>query len=810
MIKEGDIVTTVNATINADTNAINENEYPVFGKLKTLQTMFKMDNITSDMIILYDQKNQRFYNPEKTNILYQYVSYSTLFSTNTIKSDLNLLLGFFKQTPEGAEFCYESPIIVDLKKFADTFSQSIQEKQHIDMYISELKTTLECINTANRVFEKASNKNEFSDEWNRFYDPMRRLLKDAESNASTMYYYDKKTNDVVTLLVEAHGKLKELKQDRFSYDNVFSTAFWRLHEDDALNILNNEKHILKRLCKLMVSAKNKAMMDFYTNTSMMFYDISWTIYYAYRFHVDSGNKENLTKFIKFCDKIKDKKLLEHVTKCDNYRYVLILLDSEKRQKLIRDIKTLSDVNLIKNISTISRVASSFKDDILQKACNSIYKRRNRGDLDKNDNPREIMSIHFKDLEKIKQDPDFLHLTSNQREHLDNYLISGISKEPTTFYRDDQRVLELGTVPKLIFKLFQKNTSSSFGKISGGKDFKGRCRNHAFARAVIKYYGFDKLIAPRFGFISTDRYDIIYEEKINIISSQDVQEEYYTKYASRMRDTIKQLTQFCCLVGLDDIAWRNIPLDNKSLLDTNADVKIVLVDFGEVESYNNSIFGGAFNRIGLIRCVDSSLFDIVKAVYIDMVVKPNEINMHGYRFDNCIKIRLEEIKNQQDMNAYFESKNITKQTRYQHVSYDENLIKFDEYDEADQKMLYDVAKHVVESINLHFDKLAANTNTDKQLLEPIKCTRTISLENVCLQYDVHKETSGHKYYYQSVTPNYCIDICQYIYTKNDKEARQNDPNYSCEKMNTYVDVVFNELLRVGAIFKIRSCMNTVIV
>jgi hypothetical protein len=53
-----------------------------------------------------------------------------------------------------------------------------------------------------------------------------------------------------------------------------------------------------------------------------------------------------------------------------------------------------------------------------------------------------------------------------------------------------------------------------------------------------------------------------------------------KYASRMKTAIQHLTKFCRYTGLDDVVWRNIPLYNKSIL-TNCEVKIVLVDLGEM-------------------------------------------------------------------------------------------------------------------------------------------------------------------------------------------------------------------------------------
>jgi stage V sporulation protein SpoVS len=64
------------------------------------------------------------------------------------------------------------------------------------------------------------------------------------------------------------------------------------------------------------------------------------------------------------------------------------------------------------------------------------------------------------------------------------------------------------------------------KVLGGKEFKKRVKNHAFARAVVSTYGLDHLIVPKFGFIEDQGSRlIIYEEKIDIEPSQFIQEEY---------------------------------------------------------------------------------------------------------------------------------------------------------------------------------------------------------------------------------------------------------------------------------------------
>lgn len=51
---------------------------------------------------------------------------------------------------------------------------------------------------------------------------------------------------------------------------------------------------------------------------------------------------------------------------------------------------------------------------------------------------------------------------------------------------------------------------------------------------------------------------------------------YIKYVHKLRPTIQQLTNLCCLTGLNEIVFRNIPLINDTL--NNEHVKIALFDF----------------------------------------------------------------------------------------------------------------------------------------------------------------------------------------------------------------------------------------
>lgn len=791
----------------------------IFQKLKNLRTDFNMQNVTSDMIILFDKQHGGFYNPEKNNKLYQYVAYDRFFDTkHSLRECLRSLLGLGKSYLLKH---YESTIIKELKESAKDFTHNVQETCLIDRYVSEIKLTINILSLADNVFKIVPNREAIKDLWNECYDPLVTVLATELTNAKNMYYYDKKICDVITTLVRTYKKQKddpEFSKNSHSHDSIFNTTFWLLPQNLILSVINNEEKINEQLRRITFTTENRDLI-FLTDVTMMYYNIPWTLYYKYRHCVNSGDRKIISEYLEFCNKITNLKYVEQVKSASDYSYIVMILNPTKRDKLITDIKSLSDIYILKNLSRVSSAASSLKDEKLLKAVRSVRKRQNTGDLTKDFVSRPIMSIHFKDTEKYKQDPEFLSLTSEQRSHFDNYLNDKNSfKNFVTYYRDDGKVFELTNVPELIFKIFNKETNQN-KSIYNKKDkvFRNRCRTHAFARAVVKYYNFDKLIVPRFGYFSTDKIDVIYEEKIDINPSQDVQEEYYFTYASRMKSTIYQLTKFGCLTGLDDIAWRNIPLENKSLLDTKEDVKIVLVDFGEIEFYCNFIFGGAFNRLGLIRCVDSSLFDIIKSTFIEITGEDYE-----YRFDNCSTTRLSELKNDKDMRDYFVSKNITKQNPYQHVPFNvSSELKFDEYDETDQKILHDLCSCLMESFNTHYNELAIknkelnSSNTNKELdnsKQPLKCTRQISIEKTCLRHTAahtNKKT-GKVDYYDSLTPNEWISDTRYIYTKKEKDEKDINTLYYPIDNYTYAQIALNELVRTGAIFKFNKTYMSVIV
>lgn len=306
----------------------------------------------------------------------------------------------------------------------------------------------------------------------------------------------------------------------------------------------------------------------------------------------------------------------------------------------------------------------------------------------------------------------------------------------------ESVFTLDLIPGFVFKIMDNIES-----------LLSRYRNHIFALQVLKNHKFDLIVIPNVGII--EEYNILIEEQLDIIPYHYIQEYYYKIYANKMTNSIKQLTNFLTLMHVGDITWRNISLLNNSLNDQ--DVKITMYDFDEVGSFQDSIFGGDCGRIGLLRCVDVSLFDIISDELFRITNK--KINLYQCRSG---KKRLTQIQLDNEIYDYYNNNNIT---NTKHVTLDVTSLQFENYEERLKQMSIDL----VNLINVTLDK-----NRDNIELS-LKMKR-------CLQIEVD-ELNGNLLY-------------EFI-----------DEDISDE---TYIDVIFEELKRVGVIFKVITGMSDPII
>jgi hypothetical protein len=306
------------------------------------------------------------------------------------------------------------------------------------------------------------------------------------------------------------------------------------------------------------------------------------------------------------------------------------------------------------------------------------------------------------------------------------------------------VFTLDLIPGFVFKIMDNIES-----------LLSRYRNHIFALHVLKVYKFDLIVIPKVGII--EEYNLLIEEQLDITPYHYIQEYYYRIYADKMNDSIKQLTNFLALMHVGDITWRNISLLNDSLNDHN--VKITLYDFDEIGSFQDSIFGGDCGRIGLLRCVDTSLFDIISDEIFRITCK--RINVHESRAG---KLRLSKIQLDDEIYNYYNKNNITDS---KHVILDVNSLQFENYKE--ELKLKQMSIDLVSLINNTLDK-------DRNNIElSLKMKRCIQIEvdelNGNLMYEFINEDLGDE---------------------------------------TYIDIVFEELKRVGVIFKVITGMSDPII
>jgi hypothetical protein len=188
---------------------------------------------------------------------------------------------------------------------------------------------------------------------------------------------------------------------------------------------------------------------------------------------------------------------------------------------------------------------------------------------------------------------------------------------------------------------------------------------------------------------------------------------------------------------------------------NEDVKIALYDFDEVGNFKESFFGEKFWRLGLIRCVDSSLFDIIDDELFRLLNK--RINIKDHR---SAKIRLQQIELDNQIYDYYNRNNITNVTS---IVLNVDSLVFEGYEERDVAKLKQISVDLVNYINTILDR-----NKDDVSLS-LKMKR-------CVQIEID-ELNGNQLY----------------------ESLDEDES-------TYFDIIIEELTRIGVIFNNISTQN----
>lgn len=736
---------------NIDSSDIIENGTILYSKQFLDQEKGSLYTINNDDI------SYHLYSPEKTNRFFHLVSYKRFYNTSDIKNVFQYI------------FSKNNVLILDLIQndinlLFDEYFPPRNINSDINKYIDELFESINRIvtqmNNLDRLLQSCANKSDdLNNEWNKYYIPLVVFFNNCLMRRGNITYIPLNVHNVLTTLFDSASLFVK---NTFKYENIIQYAndqntlnlFFSLSDEEKLMIINNEKKIASYICR-----EQNINICIYNNViEMVFYMIIGEI-----IERDFSNivKSVLTEdkrtiditYCNFIDSINNRQVQCSFKNGGIYKYLKILLNPNGRTELINSIINLTFKEKIDGYE-LHRAANILDDrEIMDNILPYLSKYSLRGDLDKNNLPRPITSAMYKTFDDMKKSPGFINLTQEQLYHLERFLGHRLGltegdpqtedEEKHTSYKSRIKIFVLNNIPELIFKVYSKQ------KDKGYDTFKTRCSNTAYAHAIASYYNLDHLIIPKFGFIELGDNCIIYEEKQKIIQHGQLIEHYYVKYAKNLACAIEQLTRFCCLTGLNDIVWRNLPLldDDIKILENSIkavesddivqSIRIVLVDLEMMNCVNNSMCGNPNgNCIGLINCVTPELFPIIKQIY-------DEYNKCSHdtcdRIMRTFKTRKAEYDNGELYYAYLKNKGITEENKFEYIKYDESMIECIFSSDAlscnvkDSIIMINTAKYILIYINDHLGQMK---NGDygkyakmKNEFSPLKYIRNIRICNI---------------------------------------------------------------------------------
>lgn len=327
-------------------------------------------------------------------------------------------------------------------------------------------------------------------------------------------------------------------------------------------------------------------------------------------------------------------------------------------------------------------------------------------------------------------------------------------------QQNHRVFALNTAPGLIFKMKATKNSHPVGK---DDSMKARYERMINAKTIVRTHQLGLLVIPNAKLFTVnvegDEYDIIAERKLDINPHESAQEQYFHDHAKSLNETIRQLAIFICKTGYSDVEWRNNPVLNNSL-DKEGNRKIALIDVEEMNSPETGLFGGVFNRRGLVRCVTEEQGKIVEEV-------ANQNGIKTGSFANAHALRKEEIEDANKLREYYKNNNIISGNEV--VTLDENLVDFPEYPGQIEEIRR-VTKDLIKAIN---DKIS---NASEE--ESIKGRRYVLINTNKAPFT----KLDHELIDDSVSPNSYITA----------EDRYNA---------TYMGYVVKKLVELGHIYKL---------
>jgi len=687
-----------------------------------LITLFDIKNVVTSNFIIFSQ-DLGFHSPEVYNYFFNFVSYSRF---NSIYINFN-----------------QFDIKCNLKTYHEKFMVSRFTKSDLDDYSNKLNKFLKQISRFDEIFIKSANYTKNKSQWNIIYKDVQEVVKEIQNEIIKLYLVDREMLDSLKQLVNV---------DQYKYDLT------KISPSIQLKIMLNYNEIKEMIRNISYLENSSIDRNFVVNVMMLDVLLPPAIFDRFTHILHNYDRDEMLSLLNLLDQIKETQFYSRFVNNKDLMYLKILMNPQSTQILIDSLINLTDQQLIDHRDVIKNIARHLKLDNVVSTMYKIYNYKLKGYLDHNYQIRPINIFQFKDVDKY----DALKLTDEQLNILSSYLDkkddglvnNGEYNVSTNITYIKSNVFTINLIPNIIFKIIKDDY------------YETRILNHIYAQEVVRYYDLNLLIVPKMGFIR--KYRIIFEEMLDIEISHYKQEYLYRIHADKMGSAIRQLTKFCCLTGLDDIAWRNIPIINN----VAQTLMIGLVDMQEMESYHNSIFGGAYNRTGLIRCVDRSLFHIIADELLTTTGNPCEESM-----ESVIEIREKEIKFDDMVYSHYEKHQIT---GFEHIHLDVNKLCFDEYTDEDKEKLIKLSTELVDSLNMYLD---------------LHCEKGSLKQN--RQITINKDRDSN--FRNSVFDN--VNFLWKIYKKSDLTPINNRDCVVTHEEQTYLNVALKELERIGTIIKL---------
>lgn len=162
-------------------------------------------------------------------------------------------------------------------------------------------------------------------------------------------------------------------------------------------------------------------------------------------------------------------------------------------------------------------------------------------------------------------------------------------------------------------------------------------------------------------VKGEKYTVIAQERIDY--NPHLQKEEYYKHAETMVETVRQLTTFIALTGLERVEWENMPIVNGNFPGPR---QIALLSWKFMENPNRGIFGRAgYPMPGLVGSVfsEKQLDVVLEEASKRGIVPPSDSSREIEKTaKGRKKIRLQEIEYDRQLRLFHDDKGISANPR----------------------------------------------------------------------------------------------------------------------------------------------------